>query len=162
MALRVFASQAATSLRVRCLPATDSLIAPFWRSFASAAENRKYLKSHEWVEVNGEVGTVGISDFAQNELGELVFVDMPKAGTQVSKGQTFGVVESVKAASDVYSPVSGEVVETNEELGSNPALVNTSPFADGWIMKVKIANPAELNDLLDDDAYNKHCEASAH
>ncbi|CAI7918032.1 unnamed protein product [Closterium sp. NIES-53] len=158
----VFASQAATSLRVRCLPATDSLIAPFWRSFASAAENRKYLKSHEWVEVNGEVGTVGISDFAQNELGELVFVDMPKAGTQVSKGQTFGVVESVKAASDVYSPVSGEVVETNEELGSNPALVNTSPFADGWIMKVKIANPAELNDLLDDDAYNKHCEASAH
>ncbi|CAI5461524.1 unnamed protein product [Closterium sp. Yama58-4] len=162
MALRVFASQAATSLRVRCLPATETLIAPFWRSFASAAENRKYLKSHEWVEVNGEVGTVGISDFAQNELGELVFVDMPKAGTQVSKGQTFGVVESVKAASDVYSPVTGEVVETNEELGSNPALVNTSPFADGWIMKVKIANPAELNDLLDDDAYNKHCEASAH
>ncbi|GJP74422.1 hypothetical protein CLOP_g5005, partial [Closterium sp. NIES-67] len=149
-------------LRVRCLPATDSLIVPFWRSFASAPENRKYLKSHEWVEVNGEVGTVGISDFAQNELGELVFVDMPDAGSQVTKGQTFGVVESVKAASDVYSPITGEVVETNAELSSNPALVNSAPFSDGWIMKVKIANPSELEDLLDEASYNKRCEASAH
>merc|ERR1712008_385416 len=96
----------------------------------------------------GGVATIGITDFAQSELGDVVYVDVPEVGSDVTKGETFGVVESVKAASDVYSPVSGEVLETNPALEDNPALVNSSPFEDGWMMKVKMSDPSELDTLL--------------
>eukprot|EP00854_Cymbomonas_tetramitiformis_P009335 gene9335-11062_t len=112
-----------------------------------------------FVTIEDGVGTVGITDFAQSELGDVVYVDLPEVGATVSKKETFGVVESVKAASDVYSPVSGEVVAVNEELADNPALVNSSPFEDGWMMKVKLSEPSETDSLLDASAYKAHCEA---
>lgn len=122
-------------------------------------DGAKYAESHEFVTVEDGVGTVGITDFAQSELGDVVYVDLPEVGATVSKKETFGVVESVKAASDVYSPVSGEVVAVNEWLADNPALVNSSPFEDGWMMKVKLSEPSEMDSLLDASAYKAHCEA---
>ena len=120
----------------------------------------KYAKSHEYVKMDGDVATVGISDFAQSELGDVVYVEVPEVGTALTKGETFGVVESVKAASDVYAPVSGEVVEVNESLADDPSKVNSEPFEGGWMMKVKVSGGAE--DLLDAAAYEAHCEAGGH
>ena len=125
--------------------------------------NLKYLESHEWVrlESDGAV-TVGISDHAQGALGDLVFVDAPEVGKVLQKGSAAAVVESVKAASDVYSPVSGEVVATNEALSATPELVNSDPYGQGWLFKIKPSNPAELNQLLDAAAYGKVVEDAAH
>jgi glycine cleavage system H protein len=116
----------------------------------------KYLESHEWarVESDGTV-TVGISDHAQSALGDLVFVEVPEVGRQVSKGAATAVVESVKAASDVYSPISGEVIAANGALSAAPELVNEDPYTQGWLFKVKPSNTAELSDLLDAKAYEK-------
>lgn len=113
----------------------------------------KYAKSHEWVRVSGGVATVGITDHAQHELTDVVFVELPEPGRKVKAGETCAVVESVKTASDIYSPVSGEIVEANQAVVDNPALVNTEPYAGGWFYKIKLANPAELGALLGPEQY---------
>lgn len=121
-------------------------------------DDRKYSDSHEWVKVDGDIATVGISDYAQHALGNIVYVDMPEEGDEVNQGEDFGAVESVKAASDLISPVSGEVVEINEELVDKPELINEDAF-ENWIIKVKISEPSELDKLMDASAYKKLCEA---
>lgn len=117
----------------------------------------RYAESHEWVSLDGEIATIGITDYAQHALGDIVYVDMPEVGDEVTAGEEFGAVESVKAASDLYSPVSGEVVEINEALEDEPGLINQDAFAN-WIMKVKVSDPSELDGLLDAEAYAKICE----
>lgn len=113
----------------------------------------KYAKSHEWVRVSGDTAVVGITDHAQHELTDIVFVELPAVGRKVKAGESCAVVESVKTASDIYSPLSGEVVEVNKSAADDPALVNREPFGGGWFYKLKLANPAELNSLLSPDAY---------
>lgn len=120
-------------------------------------ENIRYAESHEWVSLEGDIATVGITDYAQHALGDIVYVDMPEVGDEVAAGEEFGAVESVKAASDLYSPVSGEVVEINEALEDEPGLINQDAFAN-WIMKVKVSDAAELDALLDAEAYRNICE----
>ena len=114
----------------------------------------KYSKEHEWIRVEGDVGTVGISQYAQEQLGDVVFVDMPQAGRTVAKGESVAVVESVKAASDIYSPASGDVVEANAALADSPGDVNADPMGKGWFFKLKLANKADLDELMDEAAYN--------
>jgi len=116
--------------------------------------NYRYSKEHEWIAVDGGVGTIGITDYAQNSLGDIVYVDVPKVGDVLTANQTFGSVESVKAVSDLYSPVSGEVVEVNEALKTEPDKINAAPH-DTWIIKVKISDPAEQDALLDAASYEK-------
>jgi glycine cleavage system H protein len=113
----------------------------------------KYAKSHEWVRASGGVATVGITDHAQHELTDVVFVELPDVGRKVKAGEACAVVESVKTASDIYSPVSGEIIEINKAAVDNPALVNTDPYAGGWFYKIKLADPAELNALLSPEQY---------
>ena len=113
----------------------------------------KYAKTHEWVRVHGESATVGITDHAQHELTDVVFVELPAVGRQVKSGEACAVVESVKTASDVYAPVSGQIVEVNRAVADNPALVNSEPYGGGWFYKIKLSNPAELNDLLSPESY---------
>ncbi len=113
----------------------------------------KYARSHEWVRVEGSTATVGITDHAQHELTDVVFVELPEKGRQIKAGEASAVVESVKTASDIYSPVSGEVVEINAAVVDSPALVNTEPYSGGWFYRLKLANPDELNSLLDAKAY---------
>ncbi|MGA2869318.1 MAG: glycine cleavage system protein GcvH [Verrucomicrobiota bacterium] len=115
----------------------------------------KYAKSHEWVRVSGDTATVGITDHAQAELTDIVFVELPAAGRKVKAGEACAVVESVKTASDIYSPVSGEIVEINQAVADNPALVNSEPDSGGWFYKIKLSNPAELSALLSPDDYRK-------
>ena len=115
----------------------------------------KYAKSHEWVRVSGGVATVGISDHAQHELTDVVFVELPEIGRKVKAGEACAVVESVKTASDIYAPVSGEVVAVNPQLAQHPDLVNTAPYGDGWFFKIKLADPAELDRLLTPENYLK-------
>ena len=112
-----------------------------------------FTKEHEWIRVEGDTATVGISDHAQEQLGDVVFAEVPDAGRRVSKGQEAAVVESVKAASDVYAPVSGEVVEGNQALADDPSLVNSDPEGQGWFFKIKLENPGELDGLMDEGAY---------
>lgn len=121
-------------------------------------DDRKYADSHEWVKVEGDVATIGISDYAQHALGNIVYVDMPEEDDEVSQGEDFGAVESVKAASDLISPVSGTVIEVNEELVDKPELINEDAFGN-WIIKVRISDPSELDKLMDGEAYKKLCEA---
>jgi glycine cleavage system H protein len=113
----------------------------------------KYAKSHEWVRVAGDVATVGITDHAQHELTDVVFVELPETQKKLRAGDACAVVESVKTASDIYSPVSGEVTEVNKAVVDNPALVNTSPYDSGWFYKIKLSNPSEVNSLLGPDQY---------
>lgn len=120
--------------------------------------DRKYADSHEWVKLEGEEALIGISDYAQHALGNIVYVDLPEVGDEVNQGEDFGAVESVKAASDLISPVSGEVVEVNEKLVDKPELINEDAF-ENWIIKVKVSDPSELDKLMDAEAYKKICEA---
>jgi glycine cleavage system H protein len=113
----------------------------------------RFTKDHEWVELNGDVATVGITAYAAEQLGDVVFVETPEVGKTVKAGDSFAVVESVKAASDVYAPISGEVVEANAELGDAPETVNAAPEAGGWFARVRVADPAEVEQLMDRDAY---------
>ena len=115
----------------------------------------KFSKEHEWVSVAGDIATIGITNHAQEQLGDVVFVELPAIGKKVSKGGDAAVVESVKAASEVYAPVTGEVVDVNKELEADPALVNRGAEGDGWFMKIKLSNPAELSELMDKAAYDK-------
>lgn len=115
----------------------------------------KYAKSHEWVRVSGDIATIGITDHAQQELTDIVFVELPEIGRKLKAGDGCAVVESVKTASDIYAPVSGEVTEVNKPVTENPALVNTDSYGAGWLLKIKISNDAELNTLLSPDKYKK-------
>jgi glycine cleavage system H protein len=116
-------------------------------------ENLKYAETHEWIRVDGEIGTIGITEHAQAELTDIVYVELPQVGSPVEPKQATAVVESVKAASDIYSPVSGEVIEVNSELEGNPALVNTDPYGTGWLFKIKLLNPEQLGSLKHPTAY---------
>ena len=116
----------------------------------------KYTKEHEWVSLMGDTCTIGITDYAQHELGDVVYVDLPKPGAKLKAGEPLGTVESVKAVSDIYSPVTGEVVEINGELAAAPEKVNTDPHGTAWLVKAKLANPAELSSLMDSTAYQTY------
>jgi glycine cleavage system H protein len=118
------------------------------------AETR-YSNEHEWIRVEGDVGTVGITNYAQEQLGDVVFVDVPQAGRKVAKGESIAVVESVKAASDIYAPASGEVIEANGELANTPGDVNAEPMGKGWFFKLKLADKSELAGLMDEKAYDE-------
>jgi glycine cleavage system H protein len=122
-------------------------------------DDRKYLESHEWAKREGDVIVIGVSDYAQNQLGDVVFVELPAVGKELQAGKTFGVIESVKAASDLFAPVSGKVVAINDALSSDPALVNKDAFGEGWMIKVAPSNPGELDKLLDAATYQKKIEA---
>jgi glycine cleavage system H protein len=115
----------------------------------------RYSKEHEWVATEEEVATIGITDYAQEQLGEIVYVELPAVGDKISKDDAFGVVESVKAVSDIYAPVSGTVVEVNQELPESPEMINEDPYGDGWLVKVKVSDGSELEDLLDHDEYEE-------
>ncbi|AFK07844.1 glycine cleavage system protein H [Mesotoga sp. HF07.pep.5.2.highcov] len=119
---------------------------------------KKYAATHEWVSVEGKIATIGISDHAQDHLGDIVYVDLPEVGKSYKKGDVFCTIESVKAASDIYAPVSGKVVEVNEELDSSPEKINDDAEGEGWIAKMEISNESELDSLMDLEAYKKHCE----
>ena len=118
-------------------------------------ENLKYTKDHEWIRVEGDTGIVGITEYAQGELGDVVFVELPQLGKQVNHGDSFGTIEAVKAVSDLFAPVAGEVVEINSELEKAPELVNKDPYGKGWMLKLKITNMSELNVLLDAKSYRE-------
>ena len=115
----------------------------------------RYTKDHEWVRVDGDTATIGVTDFAAGQLGDVVFVDLPAVGKAVEQFATFGVVESVKAVSDLYAPLSGEVVAVNDDLGAKPELVNSDPFGEGWMIRVEIGDAAQIGELLDAAAYEK-------
>ncbi|XP_007041092.2 PREDICTED: glycine cleavage system H protein 2, mitochondrial [Theobroma cacao] len=144
----LWASRAASYLR----------ISMFHRGFSTVLNDLKYADSHEWVKVNGNSATIGITDHAQDHLGDVVYVELPEVGATVKQGGSFGAVESVKATSDVNSPVSGKVVEVNEELSNSPALVNSSPYENGWIIKVEMNDAGELKNLMGSEEYSKFCE----
>ena len=120
--------------------------------------DRRYTKSHEWLTVEGKTVTVGITDFAQSQLGDVVFLELPAPGRKLAAGETFGVVESVKAASDLYSPVAGRITAVNDKLTAHPELVNSDPYGEGWILKLELTGELPL-DLLDEAAYKKIAEA---
>ncbi|MEA5074880.1 MAG: glycine cleavage system protein GcvH [Coriobacteriia bacterium] len=121
----------------------------------------KYDREHEWVRMDGDVATIGISDFAQDQLGEVVYVDLPSVGDVVSTGESFGEVESVKSVSELFSPVSGEIVEVNSELDDAPELVNNDSYGDGWMIKVKVDNLSEVDALMDADSYEAYLAEEA-
>ena len=122
-------------------------------------ENLKYMESHEWVRQEGDIATIGISDYAQSEIQDIVYVELPGVGAEVTQKTEFGVIESVKAAFDLYAPVSGEVVAVNESLLDAPEQVNDSPYDDGWLLKIRMTDSTELDALLDADSYQAHIEA---
>jgi glycine cleavage system H protein len=121
-------------------------------------EEFRYSKDHEWIRVDGDRGRVGITDYAQKQLGDVVFLELPEVGRTLSAGEQFGTVESVKAVSELYSPVTGQVVAINENLEEEPELVNEDPFGAGWMMKVAISDTNDIDSLMDADAYAEHCE----
>jgi glycine cleavage system H protein len=128
----------------------------------TAPKDLKYTKSHEWVKVEGDVATFGITDHAQAELGDITYVELPDVGSSVSQAEPFGIVESVKAASDVYAPIDGEVLEVNSAAVDAPDLVNSSPYEGAWLIKVKVSDPAQLETLMDASRYDEFAGESAH
>lgn len=124
----------------------------------SAPENRRYTKTHEWVLVEGDVATLGLTDHAQQELGDITYLELPDAGDAVNSGEAFGVVESVKAASDVYSPIDGEVVDRNEDAVEGPEVINQSPYEGAWLIKVKMSDPSQVEALMDSSSYNEYAD----
>lgn len=124
-------------------------------------DDLKYTEEHEWIKVSGNVATIGVTDHAQEQLGDIVYVELPKEGEEISKGDTFGVLESVKAVSDCYVPVSGKVVEINSVLADNPETVNEDCYGEGWMIKIEMSNTEELAGLMDHSAYKKFVEEEA-
>lgn len=124
-------------------------------------ENLRYSKDHEWVSVDGDVASIGITDYAQNSLGDVVYIDMPRVGDKFASHESFGSVESVKAVSEVFTPVGGEVVEVNEGLNDTPEKVNSDPYGEAWFIKIKMDNPGEADGLLSSAEYEEYLEASA-
>jgi glycine cleavage system H protein len=122
--------------------------------------DRKYTKEHEWMKLDGDTGTIGITDYAQDQLGDIVFVELPEPGASISQMQKFGEIESVKAVSELFSPVSGDVVERNEALNDNPQWVNDGPYDDGWMLRVRLSNTGEADGLMSSDEYEKFLEAA--
>ena len=122
-------------------------------------DNLKYNESHEWVKPEDSIATIGITDYAQSEIQDIVYVELPEVGTELTQKTEFGVIESVKAAFDLYAPVSGEVIDVNESLLDAPEQVNESPYEDGWFLKIRMTDPGELDALLDADSYQTHIEA---
>lgn len=118
-------------------------------------ENLKYTKDHEWILTEGNTGTVGITAHAAGELGDVVYIDIPNESAQLSLGDTFGTIEAVKTVADMFAPVSGKIIKVNSALNDHPEVVNTDPYGEGWMIKMEISNPAELNDLLDAKAYKE-------
>ncbi len=116
------------------------------------SENR-YTKDHEWIAVEGDTATIGITDYAQGELGDIIYIELPEPGTHVSKGDPFGTVEAVKTVEEIYAPVTGEVIEINEDLEDRPELVNQAVFDDGWFLRIKMSDPSELEEHMDDETY---------
>ncbi|CAJ1928991.1 unnamed protein product [Sphenostylis stenocarpa] len=159
MALRMWASSTANALKLSSA-SRPHLHPPFSfsRCLSTVLDGLKYAESHEWVKHEGSVATIGITDHAQDHLGEVVYVELPESGRAVSKNSGFGAVESVKATSDINSPISGEIVEVNKKLTETPGLVNSSPYEDGWMIKVKPSDPSELESLLGPKEYTKFCE----
>lgn len=125
-------------------------------------EDRRYTREHEWLRDDGAVATIGITYFAQHELGDVTYVELPAVGRQLATGEAFGAVESVKAVSDVYAPVSGEVIEVNTVLDERPELLNSSPYAEGWLIRVRMADPAEVGAMLDASGYQEHVNETSH
>ncbi|MBL8181529.1 MAG: glycine cleavage system protein GcvH [Blastocatellia bacterium] len=124
-------------------------------------ENLRYSKDHEWVEVNGDIATIGITDYAQHSLGDVVYIDMPRVGDKFAAHEAFGSVESVKAVSELFTPVGGEVAEVNDGLNDTPEAVNNEPYTTGWMVKVKMDNPGEADAMLSAAEYEEYLEASA-
>lgn len=124
-------------------------------------EDSRYAKSHEYIHVEGDTGTIGITDYAQKELGDVVFVELPQVGTQLEAGDELGSIESVKAVSELFSPVTGEVVEINEKLADKPELVNTDPYGDGWMIRIKVADATELDELMPADEYEEYIQTES-
>jgi glycine cleavage system H protein len=127
-----------------------------------APKDLRYTKTHEWVRLEGDIATIGVSDYAQTELGDITFIELPEVGDSVSQNQPFGVVESVKAASDVYAPVDGDVVERNEEVIAAPELVNASPYEQAWLVKVRLSDLSQVEAMLDADAYDAFAATATH
>ena len=126
-------------------------------------EDNRYAKSHEYVHLEGDIATIGITEYAQKELGDVVFVELPQVGTELEAADELGSIESVKAVSELFSPVSGEVVEINEALADKPELVNTDPWGDGWMIRVKVSDPTEMDELMSAEEYEEYIEKeSAH
>jgi glycine cleavage system H protein len=128
----------------------------------SSPADRRYTKTHEWVSLNGDVATIGVTDFAQSELGDITYLDLPEIGTAITENAAFGVVESVKAANDIFSPVDGEVVERNDAAVDAPETVNSSPYGDAWLVKVRVSDPAKYEALMDAATYDAFAESAAH
>lgn len=124
--------------------------------------DRRYTKTHEWISLEGDVATIGVTDFAQSELGDITYLDLPDIGTAISENSAFGVVESVKAANDIFSPVDGEVVERNDAAVDAPETVNSSPYGEAWLVKVRISDPTKFEALMDAAAYDDFAASSAH
>ncbi|XP_069871961.1 glycine cleavage system H protein, mitochondrial [Dipodomys merriami] len=170
MALRVARSlgPAACSLRTALAPAAPCPLRA-WRLRADAVRTlrtgpallsvRKFTEKHEWIITENGIGTVGISNFAQEALGDVVYCSLPEIGTKLKKQDEFGALESVKAASELYSPLSGEVTAVNEALAENPGLVNKSCYEDGWLIKMTLSNPSELDELMSEEAYEKYVKS---
>lgn len=124
-------------------------------------QNLKYAQNHEWIALSDSLATIGISDFAQQELNDVVYVELPEVGRSFSQGEPFAIIESVKAASDVFMPVSGEIVEVNATLETSPELVNDQPYGEGWLVRIRVADPAEMEELMDPIAYYAFVAAQA-
>jgi glycine cleavage system H protein len=124
-------------------------------------EDSRYAKSHEYVHSEGDVGTIGITDYAQKELGDVVFVELPQVGSQLEAGDELGSIESVKAVSELFSPVTGEVVEVNEKLAEKPELVNTDPYGDGWMVRIRMSDQTELDELMSSDDYEDYVKSES-
>jgi glycine cleavage system H protein len=124
-------------------------------------QDLKFTKTHEWVKVDGDIATIGITDFAQGELGDITYLELPGPGATLTQSEPFGVVESVKAASDVYAPLSGEVIEENESAINSPEVVNTSPYGDAWLLKLRLSDPGQLDGLMDPTTYAAFVAESA-
>ena len=128
----------------------------------AAPTDLRYTKTHEWVRLDGDTATIGITDVAQTELGDITYLELPESGDEVSRTKPFGIVESVKAASDIYAPFDGEVVERNGDVVDTPELVNSSPYEAAWLIKVRLADPSQLDELMDSDAYDAFADAAVH
>ena len=124
--------------------------------------DRKYTKTHEWVSLDGDVATIGITDFVQGELGDITYLELPEIGDAISHDQPFGIVESVKAANDIFSPVDGEVLERNEEALAAPEAINESPYERAWLVRVRLVQPDQMGDLMDAATYDEFAQAAAH
>ncbi|XP_028357598.2 glycine cleavage system H protein, mitochondrial isoform X2 [Phyllostomus discolor] len=170
MALRAARSVRAAACSLRAVSAPPAPCAPRpWGLRASAVRTlhsglnllsvRKFTEKHEWITTENGIGTVGISNFAQEALGDVVYCSLPEIGTKLNKQDEFGALESVKAASELYSPLTGEVTEINEALAENPGLVNKSCYEDGWLIKMTLSNPSELDELMSEEAYEKYIKS---